>query len=191
MRRWIALFLIVLLPLRGLAGDLMAMALIGPATGPATIATIAAPCHDGLPTHMMAHPPRAGSLGASHEASPSTLHGTSHGTSYDTSHGRSKGVSHAIAHGIAHDSSHGTAHDAARDWRTPSGAATTSASTDADATAPAHGAACSACQLCHSAVLAVPEIATALSTAPLAMPVFEPVSSASHVPPHGLKPPIS
>lgn len=161
MRRWIALFLIVLLPLRGLAGDLMAMALIGPATG-AGPATAAAPCHEALPEHAME---RAMPHPMAH-ATTEVAHGGAHDASLSTPSDRS----HGAPHGAANDASHDIVH--------------------AQST-PTHGAACSACQLCHSAVMTVADRATTLGTAPLALPVFEPVSSASHVPPPGLKPPIS
>lgn len=169
----LSFFLVMLLVLRGLAGDAMAML---PAMGATSAAATAAGPADMAQANV--HPAAHGTAFlAAPEAALDQDHASQAGSDNSTHH-------HPGADGHAGSPTHAT-HTVQAEHCAP-----------ADATGPAcgehsHGTPCGACVVCHSAVSPVSLLPPAGTSAPHALPVSVPAHFASAQPLQASKPPIS
>lgn len=170
----LSFFLVMLLVLRGLAGDAMAMGML-PAMGATSAAATAA-----SPADMaLGMPPPAHGMAFLAAPEPALDHDhASHAGSDNSAH------HHPGADGHAGAPTHAT-HTAQAEHCAP-----------ADATGPAcgdhsHGTPCGACVVCHSAVSPVSLLPAAGTSTHHALPVSVPAHFASAQPLQASKPPIS
>lgn len=181
----LSFFLVVLLALRGLAGDAMAMGVL-PAMG-APLAVVAATADGTQADHTSPH---------------GNHHAAQHSTGADNAHASHAAHSPAIAATTADTDLHAPHHHSpaphdAFDASTQAAATTTLAEhCAADASAPgcgdhSHGAPCAACVICHSAVSPTAMQVAAPVTPAHAQPLGAPARFASAQPLQASKPPIS